>query len=124
VRRAGLSAIGSASMSARSPMTRPERACAADDADDAGAADPCDDLVAAEGAQLVGDDAGGAVHVEQQFGMLVDVASPGGGFLGEFGDTVDDRHGTSAPGQAAARGRIRPACGFRRSSPSSSYRSG
>ena len=80
-------------MSARRPITLPEaRLAAADHADDAGPADAGDDLVAAERPELVGDDAGGAVHVVEQFGILVEVAAPGGDLVREVGDAVDDGH--------------------------------
>ena len=63
-------------------MTLPEPvAAAADHADDAGAADAGRDLVAAEGAQQVGHQRAGAVGVEEQLGMGVDVAPP----LGDLG---------------------------------------
>ena len=58
----------------------PSPLLAADDADHAGAADAGHHLVAAEALQLVGDHAGGAVHVEQQLRMGVDVLPPGGDF--------------------------------------------
>ena len=53
---------------------------------------PGDDLVAAERLELVGNDAGRAVHVEEQFGVLVEVAPPGGDFVGEVGNAIDDGH--------------------------------
>ena len=65
---------------------------AADDADHAGAADAGHHLVAAEGAQLVGDRRGGAVDVELQFGMGVQVVPPGGDLVMQVGNAVDDRH--------------------------------
>ena len=65
---------------------------ALDDADDAGLADAGDDLVAAELLQLLGDDAGRAVHVELQLGMLVQVAPPGGDLVVQGGDPVVDGH--------------------------------
>ncbi len=65
---------------------------AADHADHAGAADAGDDLVAAEGAQLIGDDAGGAMHLVEQFGVLVEIVAPSGHFVGERGNAVDDGH--------------------------------
>ena len=80
-------------MSARSPIVLPDGLAAADDADDAGAADAGDHLVAAELAQLVGDDAGGAVHLVEQLGVLVEIMAPGRHFIGEGGDAIDDGHG-------------------------------
>ena len=49
---------------------------AADHPDDAGAPDALGDLVAAEGAQLLGDQRAGAVGVEQHLRVGVDVAAP------------------------------------------------
>ncbi len=51
--------IGSASMSARKPMTGPSPRAALDEGDDAGAADAGLDPVAAEFLQLVSDEARG-----------------------------------------------------------------
>jgi hypothetical protein len=67
---------------------------ASDDADHAGAADPGHDLVAAEFLQTFGDDSGRAMHFVQEFRMLVKIMAPGGNFIGERGNTIDDRHGT------------------------------
>ena len=69
---------------------------AADHADDAGAADAGHDLVATERAQFVGDDAGGAVDFVEQLRVLVEVMAPGGHFVGEGGNTVDDGHGAGS----------------------------
>ena len=80
-------------MSARSPITLPPGLAAADDADDAGAADAGDDLVAAEALELFGDRRRGAVHVVEQFRMGVQVAPPFGDLGVQVGDAVDDRHG-------------------------------
>ena len=71
----------------------PSGLSAAYHADDAGAADARHHLVAAELAQAVGDDAGGAVDVVLQLRVLVEVMAPGGHFVGEGGDAVDDGHG-------------------------------
>jgi len=65
---------------------------ATNDADHAGAADAGDDLVAAERLELVGDDAGGAMDVEAELWMGVQVAPPAGDLLLQVGDAVDDRH--------------------------------
>ena len=65
---------------------------AADDADDAGAADAGDHLVAAEALELVGDRRRGAVHVVVQFRMGVNIPPPCGDFVVQVGDAVDDRH--------------------------------
>ena len=54
-----------------------------DDADHAGPADARHHLVAAEGLELVGDDAGGAVHVVHELGMLVQVAAPRRDLIGK-----------------------------------------
>ena len=67
------SSIGSASMSARSMIVLPG-ARAAHDADDAGPPDPVVDLEA-ERAQPRGDERGGAVFLEAQFGVLVQIAA-------------------------------------------------
>ena len=56
-------------MSARRPIDPAARLPAADDADHAGAADAGHHLVAAEFAQLLGHDAGRAVHVVVELGM-------------------------------------------------------
>ena len=93
VGHADVSSIGSASMSARSPITLSDaRLAAADHADDAGAADAGDDLIAAELAQPVGDDAGGAMDFVQKFRMLMEIMPPGGHVVGEGGNAVDDGH--------------------------------
>ena len=90
-------------MSARMPIDLAARAALAlDDADDAGPADAGHDLVAAECLELVGDDAGGAVHVEEELGVLVEIAAPAGDLVGKVGDAVDDGHGI---GLVAGRGR-------------------
>ena len=68
-------------------------AAAADHPDHAGAPDPCRNLVAAEFPQTLGDDPGGAVHVVQKLGMFVEIMAPGGDFIGERGDTIDNGHG-------------------------------
>ena len=49
---------------------------ALDDADHAGPADARHHLVAAEGLELVGDHAGGAMHLVEDLGVLMDVAAP------------------------------------------------
>jgi hypothetical protein len=58
-------------------MVRCRSLLAADDADHAGAADAGHHLVAAEALELLRHDARGAMHVEQQFRMGVDVLPPG-----------------------------------------------
>ena len=87
----------------------PPPSLAADDADHAGAADAGHDLVAAEALELLGHDARGAVHVEQQLRMGVDVLPPGGDFRKKIGDAIDDRHGTAPWSASGARKRIFPA---------------
>ena len=72
------------------------RFAAADHADDAGAADARHHLVAAEFPQAVGDDAGGAVDFVEQLRVLVEVMAPGGHFVGEGGDAIDDGHGAGS----------------------------
>ena len=94
------SSIGSASMSARSPITlsRPcRRLLALDDADDAGAAEAGDDLVAAEFAQAIRDECRGAVDVIEQFRVFMDIAAPGLNIGLKIGDAVDDGHANSRP---------------------------
>ncbi len=71
------------------------RLAALDDADDAGAAKAGRDLVAAEFPQPVRDECRSAVHVVQQFRMLVDIAAPGLDIGLQIGDAVDDGHGRS-----------------------------
>ena len=65
---------------------------APDDADNARAAKAGHHLVAAERLELVGDDPRRAVNVEEQLGMLVEIAAPGGDVIDEVGDAVDDWH--------------------------------
>ncbi len=69
---------------------------ALDDADDAGPADARHDLVAAEGFELLGDDAGGTVNVVEQLRVLVQIAAPGGDFVVHPGDAVHDGHGVGS----------------------------
>ena len=69
---------------------------ALDDPDDAGAADAGDDLVAAKGFQLVGHQRAGAVGVEQDLGVFVQVAAPGGDVGVQFCKAVLDGHGLSS----------------------------
>ena len=91
------SSIGSASISARSPITLmsplPAGLLALDDADDAGAAEPGGDLVAAEFPQPVRHECRSAVDVVQQFGVFMDIPAPGLDIGLQIGDTVDDGHG-------------------------------
>ena len=68
---------------------------ALDNADDAGAADAFDHVVAAELAQLFGHQRRGADGVVHGLGMLVDVTAPGGDLGVELGDAVLDRHGAT-----------------------------
>ncbi len=84
-------------MSARSPITLisalPGRLAALDDADDAGAAKTGGNLVAAEFPQPLRHECRGAMHVVQQFGMLMDIPAPGLDIGLQIGDAVDDGHG-------------------------------
>ena len=73
----------------------PARRPALDDAHHAGAADAGHDFIAAEAAELVGHDLCGAVNLELEFRIFVEIAPPDGRFSGEFGDTVADLHGSS-----------------------------
>ena len=108
--RSVASSIGSASMSARSPIDLAAPAlAAADHADHAGPADAGHHLVAAEGLELLGHARGGAVHVEQQLRMGMDIAPPCGDFGVQVGDTVDDRHGNSPSSANGASVRSFPA---------------
>ena len=68
---------------------------ALDNADHAGLADAGHDLVAPECRQLVGNDAGRAVHVEAELGMLVQILAPLRNFVLHSRDTVDDWHGVA-----------------------------
>ena len=70
-------------------------ALAMDDADDAGAGETGDHLITAECAQALGHDAGGAVLLETQLRVHVEIPPPCGEFGVEFGDTVDHRHGVA-----------------------------
>ena len=54
---------------------------------------PGHDLVAAERLELVGDEAGRAMHLEADLRMRVNIAAPGRYLLVHGGDTIDDRHG-------------------------------
>ena len=70
------------------------RPLALDDADDAGLAHPGHDLVTAEFPQPVSHECCSAVHVIEQFRMLMNVAAPGGDIGVQIGDAVDDGHGS------------------------------
>ncbi len=73
------SSIGRASISARSPIVRPEPlVCAADHADDTGAPDPLDDLVDAGWRSASATSPAVRGHVVQQLGVLVQVAAEAG----------------------------------------------
>ena len=65
---------------------------AVDDADHPGAAEAGHHLVAAEGLELVGDDAGGAQDVVLQFRVGMQIVPPFGDLGRKVGDAVDDRH--------------------------------
>ena len=66
---------------------------ALDDADDAGAADTGDNLVAAEFPQPVRHQCRSAVHVVEQLRMLMNIPAPGLDVGLKLGDAVDDGHG-------------------------------
>ena len=70
----------------------------ADHADDPVARKPGDHLVAAEFAQLLGNEGARPHGFEHQFGVGVDLAPPGGDLGLQFGEAVSDRHtgGSSA----------------------------
>jgi hypothetical protein len=69
------------------------------------------DLVAAEAAQLLGDERSRAMHVVEQFRVLVEVAAPGGDLVVKVGNAVDDGHGNLRMGrrkrEASAKTRAR-----------------
>ena len=65
---------------------------ALDHADHTGLADARDYLIAAELPQTVGHECRSAVHVVEQFGMLVDIPAPGLNVGLQVGDAVDDGH--------------------------------
>jgi len=71
-----------------------------DDANHAGAAKAGHDLVTAKFLELVGDHAGRALHVVQDFGMGMQIVPPGGDLAMQVGDAVDDRH-VQVPREAA-----------------------
>src|SRR5690242_4685996 len=74
---------------------------AVNDADHAGAADSRLDLVAAEGAKLVGDEPRRLLDIVKEPRVLMDLAPPGPGVGNEVGDRGSDRH------------REKPSCGSR-----------
>ena len=74
------------------------RLVALDDADDAGAAEPGGDLVAAEFPQAIRHECCSAVDVVQQFGIFMDIPAPGLDIGLQIGDAVDDGHGISVSG--------------------------
>ena len=63
-----------------------------DDGDDPGPGDAGMDFIHAEIAQAVDDEGRGVVAIEGQFGMGMQMATPGLHFLGISGDTVEDGH--------------------------------
>ena len=77
------------------------RLAALDDADDAGAAETCRDFVAAEFPQALRHECCGAMHVVQQFGVLMDIPAPGLNIGLQIGDAVNDGHGNSRFGLSA-----------------------
>ena len=68
---------------------------ALDDADDAGKAETCRHLVAAEFPQAVRHECCGAVYIVKQFGMFMDIAAPGLDVGLKIGDAIDDGHENS-----------------------------
>jgi hypothetical protein len=64
-----------------------------DHADNTGAAKTRGDLVTAEFAKPFGDECRGALHIVEQFGMLVDVPAPGLDIGLQISDAIDDGHG-------------------------------
>src|SRR5262249_31479099 len=75
---------------------------AAYDTDHARPTDAAHHLVAAESLELLGDDAGRAMHLVEDLRMLVDVAAPAGDLVLHGSDAVDDWHGI--PGGRTVRG--------------------
>ena len=71
---------------------RPAARAAADDADDAGAADPLDHLVAAEVAQLPATKPAVRCDIVEKLGMAMDVLAPAGDLAGHGRDGVVDAH--------------------------------
>ena len=69
------------------------RLVALDDADDAGAADTGNDLVAAEFPQPLRHQCRSAVHVVEQFRVFMNIPAPGLDVGLQLGDAVDDGHG-------------------------------
>ena len=97
-----VSSIGSASMSARSPIDLAARAVALPAMTPTTPVLPMPVTTSSQpkALSLSATIAGGPVHVEQDFGMRVDVAAPGGDLRLHVGDAVDDGHG-KAPWRAA-----------------------
>ncbi len=85
------SVIGSASMSARRPIA-PQAAAAAHHADHAGAADAAVGLDA-ERLKVARDQLGGAVLLEGELGVGVDVAADRGQLALQGADAFDEAHG-------------------------------
>ena len=97
---------------------------ALDDADDAGAADTGNDLVAAEFPQTVRHQCRSAVHVVEQFRVFMNIPAPGLDVGLKLGDAVDDGHGDNrlsglnASAPVACKGRsTQAACRRRRPFP-------
>ena len=65
---------------------------AMDHANHPGAANAFDNLVTAKRPQQIGHLAGGALHIEQQFGMFVKIMPPRGDFGQKVSKTVFDGH--------------------------------
>jgi hypothetical protein len=74
------------------------RMLALDDTDNAGAAHAGHDFIDTKGLELFGHDGRRAVHVKEQFGMLVKIPAPCGNFGGQGLDAVKIGHET--PGLA------------------------
>jgi len=77
--------------------TQPDHATLAvgfplDNADNAGAANAFDHLIAAKVAQQGRDLARRAVHIKQQFGVFMEIATPGGDFGQQLGKSVLHGH--------------------------------
>ena len=65
---------------------------AVDQPDDSRASDACHNLVASEFLELLLDDSGGAMHLEEQLRMRVEVTPPPGNFVMQFSKPVASGH--------------------------------
>jgi hypothetical protein len=68
------------------------------DANNARLSDPSHYLVASKGLELFGNDAGRAIDIVAELGILVQIPPPPRDFADQIGGSVDDWHGPSLPG--------------------------